>query len=121
MDILLERMLSLIPRKPDGKYVHGAKKEFCEKIGAPTNIISEWETGKTHSYRRYIHAVSQVYGVSLEWLRGESEQKEKPTTPEDDRLTATQAAAMEFIKTLSDEQLKRFIAMGKAAFEDRGQ
>ena len=51
MDILLERMLSLIPRKPDGKYVHGAKKVFCENIGAPTNIISEWETGKTKSYR----------------------------------------------------------------------
>ena len=79
MDILLERMLSLIPKKPDGKYVHGAKKIFCEKIGAPTNIISEWESGKTKSYRNYVHAVAMAYGVSVEWLKGESEQKENPT------------------------------------------
>lgn len=75
MDILLERMLSLIPRKPDGKYVHGAKKVFCENIGAPTNIISEWETGKTKSYRNYVHAAAMAYNVSVEWLRGETEQK----------------------------------------------
>ena len=52
MDIMLERMLSLIPKKENGKYVHGAKKEFCEAIGAPTNIVSEWEAGKTKSYRK---------------------------------------------------------------------
>ena len=52
MDIMLERMLSLIPKKENGKYVHGAKNEFCEAIGAPTNIVSEWEAGKTKSYRK---------------------------------------------------------------------
>ena len=76
----LERMLSLIPKKEDGKYIHGAKKIFCEKIGAPTNIISEWETGKTKSYRNYVHAVAMKYNVSVEWLKGETDQKENPAT-----------------------------------------
>ena len=107
LDILLERMLSLIPRKPDGKYVHGAKKEFCEKIGAPTNIISEWETGKTHSYRRYIHAVSQVYGVSLEWLRGESEQKEKPTPISGDGLTALDEEIIDRLLQLKPDEVAK--------------
>ena len=82
MDILLKRMLSFIPKKENGKYVHGAKKEFCEKIGAPTNIVSEWEAGKTKSYRNYVHAVAMAYNVSVEWLKGESDQKEKSPTPE---------------------------------------
>lgn len=86
MDILLERMLSLIPKKPDGKYVHGAKKVFCEKIGAPTNIISEWESEKTKSYRNYVHAAAMAYGVSVEWLKGESDQKEKSPAPEGTEL-----------------------------------
>jgi hypothetical protein len=80
MDILLERMLSLIPKKPDGKYVHGAKKLFCEKIGAPTNIISEWESNKTKSYRNYVHAAAMAYNVSVEWLKGETDEKEKSHT-----------------------------------------
>ena len=72
MDIMLERMLSLIPRKPNGKYVHGEKKRFCEVIDAPTNIASEWEAGKTKSYRNYVYAVAAKYDVSVEWLRGET-------------------------------------------------
>lgn len=84
MDITLERMLSFIPKKPDGKYVHGEKKKFCEKIGAPVNIVSEWEAGKTKSYRNYVYATAASYNVSVEWLRGETDnpapeaQKEKP-------------------------------------------
>lgn len=84
MDILLERMLSLIPRKPDGKYVHGAKKIFCENIGAPTNIISEWETGKTKSYRNYIHAAAMAYNVSVAWLKGETNEKSPVGTKADE-------------------------------------
>lgn len=83
MDIMLERILSLIPRKPDGKYVHGAKKDFCNSIGAPTNIVSEWEAGKTKSYRNYIHAIAMKYDVSVEWLKGEADdQQKKPTGSE---------------------------------------
>ena len=104
MDILLERMLSLIPKKEDGKYIHGAKKIFCEKIGAPTNIISEWETGKTKSYRNYVHAVAMKYNVSVEWLKGETDQKEN---------LATESSEVK----VSDEDLKHLTAF-HAADED---
>ena len=88
MDIMLERMLSLIPKKENGKYVHGAKKEFCEAIGAPTNIVSEWEAGKTKSYRNYLYVVSAKYNVPVEWLNGETNdpsagiKKERPADGE---------------------------------------
>ena len=42
MDIVLERILSLIPKKENGDFVHGSKKEFCQKIDAPTNIVNAW-------------------------------------------------------------------------------
>ena len=108
MDILLERMLSLIPRKPDGKYVHGEKKVFCEKIGAPTNIISEWETGKTKSYRNYIHAVAMAYGVSVEWLRGETNEREQPVNTEG--LSAEQIETIEKIKALTPEEFSKKVS-----------
>lgn len=83
---MLKRMLSLIPKKENGKYVHGAKKEFCEAIGAPTNIVSEWEAGKTKSYRNYLYVVSAKYNVSVEWLKGETDEKgiKKGPIPEDE-------------------------------------
>ena len=73
MDITLERILSLIPKKPDGKFVHGAKKEFCDTIGAPANIVNEWERGASRSYRNYLYTIAAKYDVSVEWLKGETD------------------------------------------------
>lgn len=82
MDITLERILSLIPTKPDGKYIHGAKKEFCESIDAPVNIVSDWIEGRSKSYRSYLYAISAKYGVSVEWLKGETDEKNSPGVTE---------------------------------------
>jgi len=73
MDVTLERIFSLIPKKPNGKFVHGAKKIFCESIEAPPNIMSEWERGISKSYRNYLYAISAKYNVSVEWLKGETD------------------------------------------------
>ncbi len=82
MDITLERILSLLPRKPDGSYVHGAKKEFAESIGLKGgNLVSDWEAGRVTSYRNYLYEISDKYNVSVEWLKGETDIKEKAASP----------------------------------------
>lgn len=122
MDITLERMLSFIPKKPDGKYVHGEKKKFCEKIGAPVNIVSEWEAGKTKSYRNYVYATAACYNVSVEWLRGETdnptpvEQKEKPPAL-GGGLTGLRKEAWDLIEAMGDDTLRKFIKAAKAMLE----
>lgn len=113
MDILLERMLSLIPKKPDGKYVHGAKKLFCEKIGAPTNIISEWESNKTKSYRNYVHAAAMAYNVSVEWLKGETDEKEKSPTPEGAELDPVTRELFEIVNGSDEDELKALLEMAR--------
>ena len=120
MDILLERMLSLIPKKPDGKYVHGAKKLFCEKIGAPTNIISEWESNKTKSYRNYVHAAAMAYNVSVEWLKGETDEKEKSPTPEGAELSEARMKLLAAIDGMSEDEVLAMVQMAEAAKRMRG-
>ena len=80
MDIVLERMLSVIPRKPDGRFVHGALKEFANNIGLKSgNLVSDWMNGRSSSYLNYVYTVAAVYGVSADWLYGKTDKKEKPT------------------------------------------
>ena len=107
MDIVLERLLSLIPKKPDGKYVHGAKKIFCEAIGAPTNIISEWESGKTRSYRNYVFKAAAVYNVDPDWLLGKTDKKEKPTIVSDDELSESQRLLISQLRSMSPEEFEK--------------
>lgn len=75
MDITLERILSLLPKKPDGKYVHGAKKSFADKLGIPANLVTMWESGTSASYVNYLYEISAKYGVSVAWLKGETDEK----------------------------------------------
>lgn len=86
MDITLERILSLIPRKENGDFQHGALKKFANSIGLKSgNLISDWLKGRSESYKNYIYEVSAKYGVSVEWLKGETDEK-NPPVPEDERI-----------------------------------
>lgn len=84
MDIMLERILSLIPKDDDGKYVHGAKAEFAKSIGYNDGaIVSMWIKGTSTSYKNKLHEIAEKYSVSVNWLRGETDDqgiKETPAT-----------------------------------------
>ena len=119
MDIVLERMLSLIPKKPDGKYVHGAKKDFCKAIGAPDNIISNWENGVTKSYRNYVYVAAAVYNISVDWLLGLSDQKEKNVTASGDSLSDQESYFIHCLRLMTEDERKCFIAQAKGVTKDR--
>ena len=83
MDIVLERILSLLPKKPDGKFIRGSKKKFAQSIGYDSgDIVSMWINGSSTSYNGKLHEISAKYGVSVEWLRGETDEKDKPALKE---------------------------------------
>lgn len=106
MDITLERVLSLIPRKPDGKFVHGAKKAFAISIGYDSgDVVSMWINGSSTSYRNKLHEISAKYNVSVEWLRGETDQKEKPSTLMSEELDLGEEAITRLLDKMSFEDL----------------
>lgn len=69
--ILLERIIECIgPR-------HGAKKELAEHLGIHPNVITNWLNGRNKSYRRYVNEIAAFYGVSVDYLLGNVDSKEK--------------------------------------------
>lgn len=107
MDITLERILSLIPKKPNGKFQHGAIAEFARSIGlSGGQLVSDWMAGRTTSYRNYLYEIAAKYGVSVEWLRGETDEK-KPTTEEGDGLKGLDAEERMVILRMRKSSLKK--------------
>lgn len=96
MDIMLQRILELVPNK------HGAKKELADAVGFPANLITDWKSGRNKSYPKYSAQIAEYYGVSLDWLSGNSDIKEKPAT-NGDELTALQSAIMDKVMRLTPE------------------
>lgn len=85
MDETLNRILSLFPTNESGKPVRGSSKELADYLGLPHNIVAEWKSGRNKSYLRYLYEISAKYGVSVAWLKGETDEKNQPAT-EGDRL-----------------------------------
>jgi hypothetical protein len=120
MDITLERILSLIPRKPDGKFVHGAKKAFAEKIDGLNHpqIIADWEAGRNKSYNNYLYQIADKYNVSVEWLKGESDIKEKAVPAIGDDFTESDIKFMELFASAPEWKRKAAMALLMAAEEE---
>lgn len=121
MGIIGERVFSLIPKKPDGKYKHGAKADFARSLGFKSGaIVSDWESGKSDSYKNYLSQISALYNVSVEWLQGKTEDKSIKETPdpEIEGYSELQQAAIQFVLSLPPDKLERFVKMGRAAFEE---
>lgn len=75
MDIILKRILGVVPTK------HGSKKELADAIGIPANLITDWKAGRNKSYPKYLPQIAGYYGVSLDWLSGLSDEKEYKKIP----------------------------------------
>lgn len=100
MDITLERILSLIPTKPDGKPLHGAKAEFAKSIGYNDgHIVAMWVNGSSSSYMKKLHEIAAKYDVSVAWLRGETDEK-KPAPKEGGTLSPEEKSRQERLQLL---------------------
>ena len=83
MDVVLERILSLLPCDENGKIVRGAKKDFAQSIGYDSgDIVSMWIKGTSLSYKNKLHEIAAKYHVSVEWLQGKTEDKSIKETPD---------------------------------------
>ena len=120
MDIILKRILTLIPKKENGEFEHGAKKEFAQSIGFKGGeIISEWIAGRNKSYMKYIHTISEKYNVSVDWLHGLTEIKEKTVTAPGDSLSDQESYFIHCLRLMTEEERKCFIAQAKGVTKDR--
>ena len=114
MSIMRERVLSLIPHKPDGKFVHGAKADFARMLGFKSGaIVSDWESGKSDSYKNYLFQISALKGVSVEWLRGETDDPgiKKAPDPKIEGIGAGRQALLAAVDDLTDEQCEKLLGI----------
>lgn len=101
---------------------HGFKsqQDLASVLFVNQTAVSQWERGITTPSSPILLKLSQMYGVSTDYLLGRTDQKEQ-LPANDEELNARQKEAVQFIKGLSDEQLIRFIRLGRAAFEAGGE
>lgn len=117
MDITLERIFSLIPKNENGKFKHGSKAEFARNIGYDSgDVVSMWQNGSSVSYKKKLHEISLKYGVSVEWLKGETDEK-NPPVPEDERILNEELISR--LVSLTPEEMQKVDAFVQGLLANR--
>ena len=106
MDITLERIIKELKTK------NLKQQDLTDALGINYSSFGNWKAGRNSSHKKYIHAIAQYLGVTVEYLKGETDIKKAPIT-NDERIDEL----YELAKDLSDAEiiaLKAFVAGLKA-------
>lgn len=88
----------------------------ARELGLGSSNVAQWKKGSTPR-PEVLQAIADYFQVSVASLLGHDEKQKNPAPEVGDGLTDLQREAVEFVKTLDDEQLRQFIRLSKAFFE----
>jgi hypothetical protein len=109
MDIMLKRIFELVGNK------RGEKKRLSDYLGFKNaNTITDWKAGRIESYKKYAPQIAEFYGVSLDWLSGNSDQIEKPATPEGYELSDLDIQLINAFPTMTVQEKLMMLAQIEA-------
>ena len=93
-----------------------SQKELCEKIGVNKQAFTNWKNGTHSSYKKYLPQIADAIGVSVDYLLGKSDEKEKsPSVSDEDLKFALFGGDKEIPDEVLDE-VKRFAAYAKERY-----
>lgn len=81
MDIIIARTIELL------KEQNKTQKQLSEFLKISPNAFTNWKAGLNSSYKKYVYAIADFFNVSVEYLTGETNEKDKaPSENPDDTL-----------------------------------
>ena len=95
--------------------------ELCQYIGVSKQAFTEWNGGRNTSYKKYLPQIADFFGVSVDYLLGKEDKKEKSPSGIPDRLweiLSKDPVKMElalWIAELDSDRLERVAALLNAS------
>lgn len=98
------------------KGVSGSR--MCLDLGLSKSTLSDIKSGRKKGVSTATaQKIASYFNVSVGYLLGEEEQKEKPTIPEDDGLSNNQRKLMQFVKSVPDDKAEMILRVMKSIVE----
>lgn len=112
MDLTMQRILE------EMQLQNKQQTELGEHLNVTPNIITDWKSGRLKSYKKYLHGIADFLNVSIEYLKGETDKKEKPLSENEERLKELYDLTADFSET-EIQLIKAYAAGIKANRENR--
>lgn len=113
MGTLYENIIALCEERG----IKGGK--MCTDIGMSKGILTDLKMGRqTGISAANAQKIASYFGVSVGYLLGEEDKKEKPTIQEDDGLSESQKALMQFAMSVPDDKADMILQVMKTILEN---
>ncbi len=89
--------------------------DLCERLNLSKYNFTDWKAGKSRSYTKYIYQISDILGVSVEYLKGETDIKQK--SPSVDELSERDLIMLKAIRRLTEEQQQSILGVMQSMVE----
>ena len=81
MDKILQRIILAMDEQ------NVKQKDLLIKLDLSEPVFAAWKAGRNKSYLKYLHAIADFLDVSVEYLKGETDIKKKPSADKGEELT----------------------------------
>lgn len=98
---LLEKIAFLLKEKKK------TQKDLCEYLGVGKQAFTNWKSGFSKSYTKYLPQIASFFDVSVDYLIGKTKQKKSPITEGNERTEQI----MSIIKDLDVESQSAVLAI----------
>lgn len=90
--------------------------QMCKDAGVSRASLTDLKMNRKQSLSSTtLSKIASYFGVSVDYLLGHNETKKQPTVSGE--LTQTQMDAISLIHEMSDDQLRKFVAIAKTIME----
>jgi len=107
--------LDIILRLISQNYPSDAAFEIVADLKPKT--VYDWKRGKSSSYLKMLPKLSELFGISTDYLLG-NEQKKKPSSFEDS-LSIDEKHLVENLRKMTNEQKEMFMKMAGLKFDQK--
>ena len=112
MNLILENIINELKRQKI------TQRQLTDYLNISENCFGGWKRGANQSYLKYLHAIADFLNVSVEYLKGETDKKEKPLSENEERLKELYDLTADLSET-EIQLLKAYAAGIKANRENR--
>lgn len=88
------------------------QKDLTDYLGIDKGVASQWKSGKSKSYQKYLGQIAEFLGVRLSEIVDVNYDEQKNSTPADN----SRSALIRMVEKLPDTELERAAAILSAVY-----
>jgi len=112
--VILDRIMSIMEVEKI------SQKQLTDYLGLQNTAFTKWKAGSNNSYIKHLPEIAELLHVSVDYLLGNTDIKNKPATDNGNGLSESEAQLIKLFNSVPEESRALVVGMIEAALKSHG-